>query len=138
MFGDFITLAFDAIVNFISKSVTMYGQALHMPVIIRCPSGGNRGYGPTHSQNMHKHFLGIPNLSLYEMSPIHPVKPVLETFWIVERQRSFLRIKFCTGRIPAGAIRMTASSSSASTAAGGRHDFPGSQLTGPLSRPAAW
>lgn len=78
MFGDFIALAFDPIVNFIAKSVTMYGQHLRMPVIVRCPSGGNRGYGATHSQNMHKHFVGVPNLSLYELSPLHPVGPVLE------------------------------------------------------------
>jgi pyruvate/2-oxoglutarate/acetoin dehydrogenase E1 component len=77
MFGDFVTLAFDPIVNFISKSVTMYGRLLRMPVIIRCPSGGNRGYGPTHSQNLHKHFIGVPNLSLHELSPMHPVLPVL-------------------------------------------------------------
>jgi pyruvate dehydrogenase E1 component beta subunit len=79
MFGDFAALAFDPIVNFISKSVTMYGQRLRIPVVIRCPSGGNRGYGPTHSQNMHKHFLGIPNLAVYDLSPLHPVKPVLQT-----------------------------------------------------------
>ena len=78
MFGDFITLAFDPIVNFISKSVTMYGRRLRMPVVIRCPSGGNRGYGPTHSQNLHKHFIGVPNLSLHELSPMHPVQPVLK------------------------------------------------------------
>jgi pyruvate/2-oxoglutarate/acetoin dehydrogenase E1 component len=78
MFGDFIALAFDPIVNFIAKSVTMYGQHVTMPVVFRCPSGGNRGYGPTHSQNMHKHFIGVPNLSLYELSPLHPVRPVLE------------------------------------------------------------
>lgn len=77
MFGDFITLAFDPIANFISKSVSMYGQDLRMPVIVRCPSGGNRGYGPTHSQNMQPYFLGLPNLSLYELSPLHPVTPVL-------------------------------------------------------------
>lgn len=78
MFGDFIALAFDPIVNFITKSVTMYGRHARMPIIVRCPSGGNRGYGPTHSQNMHKHFIGIPNLSLFELSPLHPVRPLLE------------------------------------------------------------
>ena len=25
-----------------------------------CPSGGGRGYGPTHSQSLEKHFLGVP------------------------------------------------------------------------------
>jgi pyruvate dehydrogenase E1 component beta subunit len=71
MFGDFVTLAFDQIVNFASKSVTMYGQRRAMSVVVRCPSGGNRGYGPTHSQSLVKHFIGVPGLSLFELSPFH-------------------------------------------------------------------
>ncbi|WP_279331167.1 2-oxo acid dehydrogenase subunit E2 [Streptomyces sp. OS603R] len=71
MFGDFAALAFDQILNLISKSVTMYGDRVPMPVVVRCPVGGNRGYGPTHSQSLQKHFVGVPNLALYEMSPFH-------------------------------------------------------------------
>lgn len=78
MFADFVSLCFDQILNFVSKSVSMYGRRLDMPVIVRCPAGGNRGYGPTHSQSPQKHFLGIANLALYELSPLHPVLPVLE------------------------------------------------------------
>jgi pyruvate/2-oxoglutarate/acetoin dehydrogenase E1 component len=71
MFGDFAALAFDQIVNFAAKSVSMYGRRVPMPVVIRCPSGGNRGYGPTHSQTLQKHFVGVPGLSLFELSPFH-------------------------------------------------------------------
>ena len=71
MFGDFIFLAFDQIINFASKSVTMYGERLPYHLLIRCPVGGNRGYGATHSQSVQKYFIGIPNLSLYELSPLH-------------------------------------------------------------------
>ncbi|MEU5507568.1 2-oxo acid dehydrogenase subunit E2 [Streptomyces fungicidicus] len=71
MFGDFAALAFDQLLNLISKSVTMYGDRMPMPVVVRCPVGGNRGYGPTHSQSLQKHFLGVPNLALYETSPFH-------------------------------------------------------------------
>lgn len=71
MFGDFAALAFDQVLNMISKSVTMYGERVPMRVVVRCPVGGNRGYGPTHSQSVQKHFLGIPNLSLYETTPFH-------------------------------------------------------------------
>ncbi|WP_330177288.1 2-oxo acid dehydrogenase subunit E2 [Streptomyces sp. NBC_01498] len=71
MFGDFAALAFDQVLNLISKSVTMYGDRVPMPVVVRCPVGGNRGYGPTHSQSLQKHFVGIPNLALYETSPFH-------------------------------------------------------------------
>jgi pyruvate/2-oxoglutarate/acetoin dehydrogenase E1 component len=79
MFGDFIGLCFDSILNFVSKSVTMYGQRLDMPVVVRCPVGGRRGYGPTHSQNLQKHLVGIPNLTLFEMSPFHDNRAVFET-----------------------------------------------------------
>ena len=71
MFGNFVALAFDQIVNFASKSVSMYGRRVSMPVVVRCPVGGGRGYGPTHSQSLQKHFVGVPGLSLYEMSPFH-------------------------------------------------------------------
>jgi pyruvate/2-oxoglutarate/acetoin dehydrogenase E1 component len=71
MFGDFVALAFDQIVNFASKSTAMYGQHTPLQLIVRCPSGGRRGYGPTHSQNLQKHFIGAPGLSLYEISPFY-------------------------------------------------------------------
>jgi pyruvate dehydrogenase E1 component beta subunit len=69
MFGDFMTLAFDQIINFASKSVTMYGRRVPMNLLVRCAVGGGRGYGPTHSQSVQKFFLGYPNLELYEMNP---------------------------------------------------------------------
>ena len=77
MFSDFIGLAFDQLLNFTSKAVAMYGQPIPMPVIVRCPVGGNRGYGPTHSQSPQKYFMGIPNLSLYELSPFHDAQQVI-------------------------------------------------------------
>ena len=61
MFGDFITLAFDQIINHASKFCEMYGRHVNIPLIIRTPMGGRRGYGPTHSQSLEKYFLGIPN-----------------------------------------------------------------------------
>ncbi|WP_174887075.1 alpha-ketoacid dehydrogenase subunit beta [Streptomyces abyssomicinicus] len=69
MFGDFATLAFDQLVNFAAKSVSMYGSRVPMRMVVRCPVGGGRGYGPTHSQSPQKHFIGVPHLALYEVSP---------------------------------------------------------------------
>lgn len=71
MFSDFMTLAFDPLVNFASKSVTMYGRKLDLSMIIRTANGGYRGYGATHSQSMQKFFMGVPDLRVYEMSPFH-------------------------------------------------------------------
>jgi pyruvate/2-oxoglutarate/acetoin dehydrogenase E1 component len=77
MFGDFIALGFDQIVNFASKSVSMYGRPVPLRFVVRCPVGGGRGYGPTHSQSPQKHFVGVPNLGLYELSPFHDSRDVL-------------------------------------------------------------
>lgn len=77
MFADFAGLCFDQLYNFASKSVAMYGRRQPMHMIVRCPMGGNRGYGPTHSQNPQKHFIGIPHLTLWEMSALHDNHTVL-------------------------------------------------------------
>jgi pyruvate/2-oxoglutarate/acetoin dehydrogenase E1 component len=71
MFGDFLTLCFDQIVNHIAKYEAMYDGAATCPVIIRTPSGGGRGYGPTHSQSLEKHFLGVPHLRVVAASLWH-------------------------------------------------------------------
>ncbi len=62
MFGDFLTLCFDQILNHAAKFRGMYNRQVENPVVIRTPMGGGRGYGPTHSQNLEKHFAGIPGI----------------------------------------------------------------------------
>lgn len=62
MFGDFLTLAADQIINHLSKFQWMYNNQTRAPMLIRTPMGGRRGYGPTHSQTLEKHFLGVPGL----------------------------------------------------------------------------
>jgi 2-oxoisovalerate dehydrogenase E1 component len=68
MFGDFITLAFDQIVNHASKFYHMYNKKISCPVIIRTPMGGKRGYGPTHSQSLEKFLIGIDNLKVIALN----------------------------------------------------------------------
>jgi pyruvate/2-oxoglutarate/acetoin dehydrogenase E1 component len=77
MFGDFLTLCFDQIVNHISKYEAMYNGKATCPVIIRTPSGGGRGYGPTHSQSLEKHFVGVPHLRVVAASLVHDPQAVL-------------------------------------------------------------
>jgi pyruvate dehydrogenase E1 component beta subunit len=48
-----------------------------MRMVLRCPVGGGRGYGPTHSQSLQKHFVGVPGLALYEVSPFRDQAAVL-------------------------------------------------------------
>jgi 2-oxoisovalerate dehydrogenase E1 component len=60
MFGDFLALAADQLINHASKFRYMYNHQVEVPLIVRTPMGGRRGYGPTHSQSLEKHFLGLP------------------------------------------------------------------------------
>jgi 2-oxoisovalerate dehydrogenase E1 component len=62
MFGDFVTLAFDQIVNHASKFHHMFNKKVDCPVVIRTPMGGRRGYGPTHSQTLDKFLVGIDHV----------------------------------------------------------------------------
>jgi len=62
MFGDFLTLAADQLINHVAKFRWMYNDQVRVPLVIRTPMGGRRGYGPTHSQTLEKLFLGVPGL----------------------------------------------------------------------------
>ncbi|HVU65349.1 MAG TPA: thiamine pyrophosphate-dependent enzyme, partial [Phycisphaerales bacterium] len=61
MFGDFMTLCMDQWVNHAAKFRFMFNDKVRVPVIIRTPMGGKRGYAATHSQSIEKHFLGLPD-----------------------------------------------------------------------------
>jgi pyruvate/2-oxoglutarate/acetoin dehydrogenase E1 component len=64
MFGDFVTLIADQIVNHAAKFRWMYNDNVRVPIVVRAPMGGRRGYGPTHSQSLEKMFLGVPGLKV--------------------------------------------------------------------------
>jgi len=60
MFGDFLTLVADQWINHAAKFNWMYNEQVQVPLIIRTPMGGKRGYAATHSQCLEKHFIGVP------------------------------------------------------------------------------
>ena len=64
MFGDFVTLIADQVINHAAKFRWMYNDGVRAPIVIRAPMGGHRGYGPTHSQSLEKLFLGVPGLKV--------------------------------------------------------------------------
>lgn len=106
MFGDFAGLAFDPILNLLTKSVSMYGERVPMRVVVRCPVGGGRGYGATHSQSVQKHFIGIPHLALFELSPLHDAADVLaaalrrgEPAMLFEDKILYTRRRYVDGRV---------------------------------------
>lgn len=76
MFGDFLTLACDQLVNHISKFALMY-PGVQVPLVLRTPMGGGRGYGATHSQSLEKMFLGVPGLAVVAPSLAHDAGALL-------------------------------------------------------------
>lgn len=82
MFGDFLALTMDQLLNHASKAAWMFNDALIVPMIVRTPMGGGRGYGPTHSQSIEKHFCGMPGLTVLAvnqyMSPAMLLKRAYE------------------------------------------------------------
>jgi pyruvate/2-oxoglutarate/acetoin dehydrogenase E1 component len=77
MFGDFLSLCMDQILNHGAKFRTMYNNTVTVPVTIRTPVGGGRGYGPTHSQCIEKHFMGIPEIRIVAPSVFCDASQVL-------------------------------------------------------------
>ena len=77
MFGDFITLTADQMINHIAKFHEMYGICTNF--VLRTPSGGYRGYGATHSQSLEKIFLGIPGIKVISPSVINHPGELLST-----------------------------------------------------------
>ena len=69
MFGDFVSLTFDQLLNHASKYMWVYGK--NTPFILRTPMGAGRGYGPTHSQSVEKYIVGIPDLNIVALSALH-------------------------------------------------------------------
>lgn len=77
MFGDFLTLALDQIVNYAAKFSMMYNGQVSCPMVIRTPMGGGRGYGPTHSQSLEKILLGVPGIAVVSPSCHHDIQNIL-------------------------------------------------------------
>jgi 2-oxoisovalerate dehydrogenase E1 component len=78
MFADFLTLAMDQIFNHAVKFPGMFPEC-QVPLVIRTPSGGRRGYGPTHSQSPENLACGIPGLTVVYPSHRHAVGSLLES-----------------------------------------------------------
>ena len=98
MFGDFIALGFDQVVNGISKFSEMYDGRVTVPLVVRTPMGGRRGYGPTHSQSLEKLLLGVPNICVVAASECHDLRALLANAVEDERPVFFVENKLMYGR----------------------------------------
>ena len=78
MFGDFLTLCADQIINSAAKFPLMYEGKVTVPWVLRAPVAGLRGYGPTHSQSLEKLFFGIPGLEVLAPSRLHDPSAMIE------------------------------------------------------------
>jgi pyruvate/2-oxoglutarate/acetoin dehydrogenase E1 component len=79
MFGDFVTLMADQLINHAAKFRWMYNEQVRVPVVLRAPMGGRRGYGPTHSQSLEKLFLGVPGLRVLAPNTLGDPADLLKT-----------------------------------------------------------
>lgn len=83
MFGDFITLALDQLLNHAAKFHHMYHRKAACPMVLRTPMGGGRGYGPTHSQSLEKLVAGIDTLTTVALNclidPAAVVRAVMQS-----------------------------------------------------------
>ena len=70
MFADFLTLCMDQLYNHAVKFPGMFDD-MPVPLVIRTPCGGRRGYGPTHSQSPENILGSVPGLTLVYPSHRH-------------------------------------------------------------------
>jgi 2-oxoisovalerate dehydrogenase E1 component len=77
MFADFVTLSMDQIFNHAVKFPGMFPDS-RVPLVMRTPAGGRRGYGPTHSQSPENLLLAVPGLTVVFPSHRHAVGGILK------------------------------------------------------------
>ena len=99
MFGDFVALGFDQIVNGIAKFREMFDEQVTVPLVVRTPMGARRGYGPTHSQSLEKLLLGVPGISVVAPSECHDVGGLLAAAVRDDRPVFFIENKLMYGRV---------------------------------------
>jgi 2-oxoisovalerate dehydrogenase E1 component beta subunit len=77
-FADFISCAFDQIVNQAATLRYRYGGRASVPIVVRAPSGGNVGGGLYHSQNPEAWFVHRPGLKVVAPSTAYDAKGLLK------------------------------------------------------------
>ena len=78
MFSDFVTVAFDAIVNQAAKQRFMLGGQVKIPVVFRTPAGSGTGAAAQHSQCLETLFCHIPGLKVVMPSTPYDAKGLLK------------------------------------------------------------
>ena len=76
-FADFISCAFDQIVNFAAKCRYRWGAPV--PIVVRAPSGGGVHGGPFHSQNPEMWFVRTPGLKVVAPATAYDAKGLIKS-----------------------------------------------------------
>src|SRR3990170_1761169 len=79
MFGDFLTLAMDQMVNQAAKIHYMSGGKLKAPMVIRTTLGATRRSAAQHSQSLHAWFAHVPGLKVALPATPYDAKGLLKT-----------------------------------------------------------
>ena len=79
MFGDFVTLVMDQIVNQAAKTHYMSGGKLRVPMVVRASLGAGRRMAAQHSQSLHAWFAHIPGLKVVLPSSPYEGKGLLKS-----------------------------------------------------------
>ena len=79
MFGDFMTITMDQIVNQAAKIHYMSGGKLKVPMVVRTNLGASRRSGAQHSQSLHVWLSHIPGLKVVLPSTPYDAKGLLKT-----------------------------------------------------------
>lgn len=79
MFGDFVTLAMDMIVNQAAKMHYMTGGRLSVPMVVRMVTGTAGSTAAQHSQSLESWFLHVPGLKVVAPTAPEDAKGLLRT-----------------------------------------------------------
>jgi 2-oxoisovalerate dehydrogenase E1 component len=103
-FGDFITCAFNQIVNNVAK--THFRWLARVPMVIRVPVGGGTGAGPFHSQNVESWFTSVAGLKVLAPATPYDAKGLLTAAFEDGNPVLYLEHKFLyrssKGLVPTG------------------------------------
>jgi len=79
MFGDFITLTMDQMVNQAAKTHYMSGGKLTVPMVMRTTMGATRRSAAQHSQSLHTWFSHVPGLKVAIPSTPYDAKGLMKS-----------------------------------------------------------
>jgi pyruvate dehydrogenase E1 component beta subunit len=79
MFGDFVSLTVDPIINHAAKYSFMSSGQLHVPIVLRTPFGSGTGAAAQHSQSLESLYLNSPGLYVVAPSTPYDAKGLLKS-----------------------------------------------------------